>query len=155
MATRRGWPLPPRSCAAHSLVYALLLAALILRGVAFEFRDKSRRLRRLWDAGFVGGSTCAAFVQGTTVGALVQELLIRDGPYVGGPFAWLSPFALLCGVGLCLGDALLGAAWLCNKTETDVRDLGFLLLPRLLLAVLVFLGAAFSGGRVSWSCRSR
>jgi cytochrome bd ubiquinol oxidase subunit II len=90
MATRRGWPLPPRSCAAHSPVYALLLAAfylplllmlaaLILRGVAFEFRDKSRRLRRLWDAGFVGGSTCAAFVQGTTVGALVQELPLRDG----------------------------------------------------------------------------
>ncbi len=139
---------------AFPLVYALLLsafylplllmlAALILRGVAFEFRAKSRRLRGVWDAGFVGGSACAAFVQGTTVGALVQELPIRDGLYVGGAFAWLSPFSLLCGLGLCLGYALLGAAWLCGKTEDDVRDLGFRMMPRLLVGVLVFLAAAF------------
>ena len=128
---------------AFYLPLLLMLAALILRGVAFEFRYKSRRLRRVWDAGFVGGSVCAAFVQGTTVGALVQELPIRDGHYVGGAFAWLSPFSLLCGLGLCLGYALLGAAWLCNKTEADVRDLGFRLMPRLLAGVLIFLAAAF------------
>jgi cytochrome bd ubiquinol oxidase subunit II len=128
---------------AFYLPLLVMLAALILRGVAFEFRYKSRRLRRIWDAGFVGGSYCAAFVQGTTVGALVQELPVRDGRYVGGAFAWLSPFSLLCGLGLCLGYALLGAAWLCGKTEADVRDLGFRLLPRLLLGVLVFLAVAF------------
>jgi len=129
---------------AFYLPLLLMLAALILRGVAFEFRYKSRRLRRVWDAGFVGGSACAAFVQGVTVGALVQELPVRDGLYAGGAFTWLTPFSLLCGLGLCLGYALLGAAWLCGKTETDVRDLGFRLLPRLLLGVLVFLGAAFA-----------
>jgi cytochrome bd ubiquinol oxidase subunit II len=129
---------------AFYLPLLLMLAALILRGVAFEFRYKSRRLRRVWDAGFVGGSYCAAFVQGVTVGALVQELPVRDGQYAGGPFTWLTPFSVLCGVGLCLGYALLGAAWLCGKTEADVRDLGFRLLPRLLLGVLVFLGAAFA-----------
>jgi cytochrome d ubiquinol oxidase subunit II len=128
---------------AFYLPLLLMLAALILRGVAFEFRYKSRRLRRVWDAGFVGGSFCAAFVQGVTVGALVQELPVRDGLYVGGAFGWLTPFSLLCGLGLCLGYALLGAAWLCGKTESDVRDLGFRLLPRLLLGVLAFLGAAF------------
>ncbi len=153
-ATRRGWCSPPRSCS--SLPPRLRAAALGLlpaaaadarradpAGVAFEFRAKSRRLRGVWDAGFVGGSACAAFVQGTTVGALVQELPIRDGLYVGGAFAWLSPFSLLCGLGLCLGYALLGAAWLCGKTEDDVRDLGFRMMPRLLVGVLVFLAAAF------------
>ncbi len=135
---------------AFPLVYSLLLsafylpllvmlAALILRGVAFEFRYKAVGFRRVWDAGFVGGSFLAAFVQGTTVGALVQELPIQDGRYAGGAFGWLSPFALLCGVGLCLGYALLGASWLCSKTERDVRDLSYRLLPWLLGGVLAFL----------------
>ena len=62
--------------------------------------------------------------------------------YVGGTFGWLSPFALLCGVGLCLGYALLGAGWLTYKTETDTRDLGYRLMPWLLGAVLLFLVAA-------------
>jgi cytochrome bd ubiquinol oxidase subunit II len=128
---------------AFYLPLLVMLAALILRGVAFEFRSRSRRLRRIWDAGFVGGSFLATFVQGMTVGALVQELPVRDGQYVGGPFGWLTPFALLCGLGLCFGYALLGAAWLCNKTESDVRELGFRMLPKLLLGVLIFLGAAF------------
>src|SRR4051812_5061645 len=92
---------------AFYLPLLVMLAALILRGVAFEFRYKSRRLRRVWDAGFAGGSLLAAFVQGVTVGALVQELPVQDGRYAGDAFAWASPFALLCGVGLCLGYALL------------------------------------------------
>ena len=57
-----------------------------------------------------------------TVGALVEGLPISDGRYVGGEFGWLSPFALLCGVGLCLGYTLLGACWLVLKCEGDVRD---------------------------------
>jgi cytochrome d ubiquinol oxidase subunit II len=65
----------------------LMLAGLILRGVAFEFRYKTGRLRWLWDAGFVAGSYTAAFVQGTAVGAIVQGLRIENGVYIGGPFA--------------------------------------------------------------------
>jgi cytochrome bd-type quinol oxidase subunit 2 len=38
-----------------------------------------------------------------------------------GDFGWFSPFAALCGVGLCLGYALLGACWLVKKCEGDVR----------------------------------
>ncbi len=34
---------------------------------------------------------------------------------VGGEFGWLSPFAVLCGIGLCLGYALLGACWLVKQ----------------------------------------
>src|ERR1700735_4548949 len=42
----------------------VMLAGLILRGVAFEFRYKTQRLRWMWDAGFAGGSLVAAFIQG-------------------------------------------------------------------------------------------
>ena len=41
----------------------VMLAGLILCGVAFEYRRKSERTRRLWDASFAGGSFVAAFIQ--------------------------------------------------------------------------------------------
>ncbi len=41
-----------------------MLAGLILRGVAFEYRNKTERLRRIWDAGSAGRSLVAAFTQG-------------------------------------------------------------------------------------------
>ena len=93
----------------------LMLAGLIMRGVAFEYRAKTQRLRWIWDAAFAGGSLVATFVQGLTVGALVEGLPITSTLYTGGAFGWLSPFALLCGVGLCIGYALLGACWLVKK----------------------------------------
>jgi hypothetical protein len=67
----------------------------------------------------------------------------KDTRYVGGAFGWLSPFALLCGLGLCFGYALLGAGWLTYKTAADVQTLAFRLLPRLTVAVLGFLAVAF------------
>ncbi|USI73900.1 cytochrome d ubiquinol oxidase subunit II [Sphingomonas morindae] len=129
---------------AFYLPLLVMLAAIILRGVAFEFRYKSIGLRHVWDLGFAGGSVLIAFVQGAAIGALVQELPVRGGQYVGGAFGWFSPFAILCGLGLVFGYALLGAAWLCAKTEGEVRDLGYRYLPRLLAAVLVFLLLAFT-----------
>jgi cytochrome d ubiquinol oxidase subunit II len=129
---------------AFYLPMIVLLAALILRGVAFEYRYKSRGLRPLWDAGFSGGSFVASFIQGTAVGALVEGLAIQDHRYVGGPLGWLSPFALLCGAGLCLGYALLGAGWLTYKTAADVQALAYRVLPRLTVTVLGFLVIAFA-----------
>src|ERR1700676_2664418 len=41
-----------------------MLAGLILRGVAFEFRSKTERARCIWDLSFAGGSLVAAFMQG-------------------------------------------------------------------------------------------
>jgi cytochrome d ubiquinol oxidase subunit II len=120
-----------------------MLAGLILRGVSFEFREKSRRNRAFWDWCFILGSLVASFIQGMTVGALVKGLPIVDGRYTGGAFSWFSPFALLCGLGLCLGYALLGAGWLTHKTTHDVQTLAFRLLPYLLGAVLAFLAVIF------------
>ena len=128
---------------AFYLPLLLMLAGLILRGVAFEFRHRTEKWRWLWDASFVGGSLVATFMQGLTVGALVEGLPIANGRYVGGDFGWLSAFSLLCGIGLCIGYALLGASWLVRKCDGEVRDLAYRLVPRLSLALLVFLIAVF------------
>jgi cytochrome d ubiquinol oxidase subunit II len=124
---------------AFYLPFTLLLVSLILRGVAFEFRYKTERNRWIWDAGFFGGSLVAAFVQGAAVGAMVDELPVAAGRFVGGPFEWLTPFAVTCGVGLVVGYTLLGAAWLVLKTEGGLHDWAWQLLLPLLAGVLLFL----------------
>jgi cytochrome d ubiquinol oxidase subunit II len=129
---------------AFYLPLLVMLAGLILRGVAFEFRYKAERLRWVWDAGFAGGSLAAAFIQGMTVGALVEGLPIENGQYAGGDFGWLSPFALMCGAGLTLGYALLGAGWLVRKCDGAVRDAAYRLIPALALGLLAFLIAVFT-----------
>ena len=128
---------------AFYLPLLLMLAGLILRGVAFEFRNKTQRMRWVWDAGFAGGSFVAALMQGAMVGALVAGLPFADGKYSGGEFGWLSPFAVLCGVGLCLGYMLLGACWLIRKCDGEVRASAYPLISFLSMALLVFLVAVF------------
>jgi cytochrome bd ubiquinol oxidase subunit II len=129
---------------AFYLPLLLMLAGLILRGVAFEYRHKTERMRWIWDLSFIGGSFAAAFIQGLTVGALVEGLPMANGQYVGGDFGWLSPFAALCGVGLCLGYALLGACWLVKKCEGDIRTSAYRLIPYLSAGLLVFLVVVFA-----------
>jgi cytochrome d ubiquinol oxidase subunit II len=128
---------------AFYLPLLLMLAGLILRGVAFEFRARAEASRWVWDIAFAGGSFVATFVQGVTVGALVEGMPITNGQYTGGDFGWASPFALLCGVGLCLGYALLGACWLVKKCEGDTRDEAYRLIPRLAIGLFVFLLVVF------------
>ena len=129
---------------AFYLPVLLMLAALILRGVAFEYRYKSTTMRPVWDAGFVGGSYLAAFMQGTTVGAFAAELPMADGRFTGGPLFWAEPLPLLCGVGLCLGYALMGACWLVGKAEGPTRDFGYQAIRPLGLGVMAFLALAFA-----------
>src|SRR3984885_2705325 len=128
---------------AFYLPLLVMLAGLILRGVAFEFRHNAKRMRWIWDWSFAGGSFAAAFIQGMTVGALVEGLPIENGQYTGGDFGWFSPFAVLCGIGLCVGYALLGATWLVRKCEGEVRDLAWRQTPYLTAGVLAFLAIVF------------
>jgi cytochrome bd ubiquinol oxidase subunit II len=121
----------------------IMLLGLILRGVAFEFRHKTQRMRWVWDISFAGGSFVASFMQGVTVGALVQGLRFTDGQYSGGVFGWFSDFSVLCGAGLCLGYALLGACWLVMKCDSEVRDVARRQIPILAVAVLAFLVVVF------------
>jgi cytochrome d ubiquinol oxidase subunit II len=128
---------------AFYLPLLVMLAGLILRGVAFEFRNKTERARWIWDWSFAGGSLAATFIQGMTVGALVEGLPIENGQYTGGDFGWFSPFAALCGIGLCVGYALLGASWLVNKCDAEVRDAAWRQIPYLAVGVLAFLAIVF------------
>jgi cytochrome bd ubiquinol oxidase subunit II len=129
---------------AFYLAVIVMLLGLILRGVAFEFRNKTQRTRWIWDVSFAGGSVIATFIQGLMVGALVEGLQVTNGQYSGGAFGWLTPFAMLCGIGLCLGYALLGACWLAKKCEGEVRDVAHRQIPILAVGVLAFLVVVFA-----------
>jgi len=102
----------------------LMLLALILRGVAFEFRFLARtpQGRGLWTVAFFGGSLGASFAQGVALGALVQGISIENHAYAGGWWDWLSGFTLLCGVALVMGYALLGACWLIWRMEGALQS---------------------------------
>ncbi|HWJ06365.1 MAG TPA: cytochrome d ubiquinol oxidase subunit II [Steroidobacteraceae bacterium] len=107
--------------ALYAPVIALLLG-LIFRGVAFEFRWKTKRGKFLWDWAFAGGSTIAAFAQGVALGALVQGIPVEGRAYAGGWWDWLTPFSLVTGVAVVIGYVLLGATWLILKTTGHVQE---------------------------------
>jgi cytochrome d ubiquinol oxidase subunit II len=120
----------------------LLLFGLIFRGVAFEYRH-SGQARGLWDWGFTLGSGIAAFVQGAAVGAMIRGINVVNGQYAGGSFEWLAPLPVLCGIGLIMGYALLGAGWLVLKAEGALQDWAWRRIRWLATAVIVVLGVAF------------
>lgn len=106
--------------ALYAPIIAMLLA-LVFRGVAFEFRWKTRRGKMIWDWAFNVGSTAAAFFQGIALGAFVQGIPVAERAYAGGWWDWLSPFSLSTGVALVIGYALLGATWMIYKTDGEVQ----------------------------------
>lgn len=92
------------------LAVALMLVALTLRGVAFEFRAKALEpaRKRRWDRAFVGGSLLAALAQGWMLGRYV----------LGFAEGWAATaFAAMAAVGLAIAYAFIGAAWLIWRTE--------------------------------------
>jgi cytochrome d ubiquinol oxidase subunit II len=118
----------------------VMLLALVFRGIAFEFRFRAGRFRRLWDWSFSGGAAVAAFCQGVSLGALIDGLPVRDGAFAGGPGTFLSLFAIVCGLGLAAGYALLGATWLIFKTSGTTAGFGRRAARPALLATLAFIG---------------
>ncbi|MDT8439524.1 MAG: cytochrome d ubiquinol oxidase subunit II [Wenzhouxiangellaceae bacterium] len=135
--------------AAFPLIYAvflpalylgvfLMLAGLIFRGIAFEFRFKSHESRHWWDKSFSIGSTVAAFAQGAVIGAYIQGFEVVDRVYVGGAFDWLTPFTLMTGIGVVTGYALLGATWTVLKTTGTTQEWAWRASEKLLLAVFAF-----------------
>lgn len=118
----------------------LMLAGLIFRGVAFEFRFKARRSKRPWNWAFAGGSTLAAFAQGAVGGAYVQGFETEGLVFTGGPLDWLTPFTVMTGLGLLAGYALLGTTWLIMKSVGETQAWAYRLTTPLLIAVLVVFG---------------
>jgi cytochrome d ubiquinol oxidase subunit II len=99
----------------------IMLLALVFRGVAFEYRWRTERWRRVWDISFFGGSFIAALMQGIALGALVQGIEIENRAYAGGWWDWLTPFSILTGFAVVAGYSLLGATWLVMKTEGQLQ----------------------------------
>jgi cytochrome bd ubiquinol oxidase subunit II len=123
---------------AFYLPLIVMLLALVLRGVTFEFRTIAQH-KLLWNTVFAVGSTIAALCQGFVLGGLVQGVTVENGAFAGGPFDWATPFGLLCGLGVAAGYALLGATWLMLKTDGDMAHRAAAKAKVLLIAVLVFM----------------
>jgi len=101
----------------------VMLLALILRGVAFEFRHRARaKGRRFWTATFAGASIAATLAQGLILGGFIQGVTLdADLRFAGGPFDWLTPYSVLVAVGLLAGYALLGATWIVWRTDGELQ----------------------------------
>ncbi len=98
------------------LPVAAMLVALMLRGVAFEFRIKAEGWHReLWNWLFWFGSFLASFAQGVMLGRYITGFESGVGYYL---------FAALVGASLCGGYVLLGATWLILKTGRPAQESG-------------------------------
>ncbi|WP_216215256.1 cytochrome d ubiquinol oxidase subunit II [Amycolatopsis aidingensis] len=102
----------------------IILVALILRGVAFEFRGKidSVRWRRNWDRAIIAGSLVPALLWGVAFGNIVRGVpLDAEHHFTGTFFTLLNPYALLAGLTTLSVFALHGAVFLALKTTGAVR----------------------------------
>ena len=107
------------------LAIVLLLAALIVRGVAFEYRGKrdAARWRRTWDVLLTVGSVLAPLLIGVALGDLLHGLPINSAQdYTGSFWDLLQPYALFTGVTLVLLCLLHGATFLGLKTTGEMRE---------------------------------
>ncbi len=107
------------------LALALLLAALIIRGVAFEFRGKrdAARWRRTWDVSLTVGSLLAPLLIGVGLADLLHGLPINSAQnYTGSFWTLLQPYALFTGVTLVLICLLHGATFLSLRTTGEMHE---------------------------------
>jgi cytochrome bd ubiquinol oxidase subunit II len=107
------------------LVILLLLAALIARGVSFEFgsRRDGSRWRRAWAAATTYGSLLAPLLIGVTLGNLLHGVPIGpDQEYAGNLLDLLNPYALFCGLTLVLLCLQHGASFLALRTSGELRE---------------------------------
>ena len=119
---------------------ALMLVALVFRGVAFEFRFRDSEHKGFWDHGFAYGSTVATLAQGIVLGAFIQGFKVDGRHFTGSSFDCFTPFSLLTGVALLFGYALLGSGWLVMKTEGELQAWARRLGRIAFLGVLVAIG---------------
>jgi cytochrome bd ubiquinol oxidase subunit II len=128
----------------------LLLFALILRGVAFEFRGKedSAAWRRTWDACLVFGSFVPALLLGVAFANIFAGIpLDAEGIFHGNLLTLLNPYGLLGGVLFVVMFALHGALWLTTKSEGELQAragrTAKTLWPIVLLVAVAFLVATW------------
>ncbi len=102
----------------------LILVALIVRGLAFEYRGKrdEPRWRSRWDKAIFVGSLLPALLWGVAFANIVAGVPIgADKEYAGSTLTLLNPYALLGGVTTLLLFLTHGAMFLALKTDGDIR----------------------------------
>lgn len=107
------------------LALFLLLVALIVRGVAFEFRSKddNPKWRSLWDWCIFVGSVVPPLLLGVAFANMLRGLKIDASmTYVGGFWALLNPYALLAGLTTVAVFTAYGALFLNLKTSGDLKE---------------------------------
>ncbi len=107
------------------LALLLMLVALIVRGVAFEFRSKDRRpqWRGLWDWMIFFGSFVPALLWGVAFANLIRGVPINaDMQYVGTFWDLLNPYALVGGLATLSAFTLHGAVFLSLKTKDELEE---------------------------------
>ena len=130
----------------------LILFALIVRGVAFEFRskEKSPLWRNTWDLCLFVGSFLPALLFGVAFANIFQGLPIdKGGIYHGNLLGLLNPYGLLGGLFFVSMFLVHGALWLAVKTEGDLsrragRWARKLWMLELLTAVAFLVATAFA-----------
>lgn len=126
------------------LLLVLILVALIVRGVAFEFRSKDAHLRwrKTWDWLLFAGSLVPALLWGVAFSNILRGVPIDASMnYTGGFWNLLNPYALLGGLAGLILFTLHGAVFLSLKAREDVAErahgvAGKLWLPVVTLAVV-------------------
>lgn len=135
------------------LALFIVLASLIVRGVTFEFRNKSdsRFWRDNWDTALSVSSLIGAILFPVAFANLIggTPLEIANGKleYVGGYFDLLTPFTLIAGIYGCIFIAFHGAVYLSVKAsgtvETNSLAIGKKLGLFALVACILFIGTAY------------
>ena len=127
------------------LALFLILVALIVRGVAFEFRSKRPEpsWRRGWDLAIFFGSLLPAILWGTALANIVGGVPIdANHEFTGSLLTLLNPYGLLGGLTTLALFVTHGAAFLALKTTGDIRVRAGRLVGRVGLAAAV-LAVAF------------
>jgi cytochrome d ubiquinol oxidase subunit II len=126
----------------------VMLLALGLRGVSFEFRAQMKRYRRRWDVIFAMGSIIAACMQGLILGALLEGISVEGSTFSGSVFDCFRPFSVLCAICVLAGYVVLGGCWLQFKTTAQLHGFSarvlHIALPLFLLSFCVVAGISLS-----------
>jgi cytochrome d ubiquinol oxidase subunit II len=104
------------------LALMIVLVALILRAVSFEFRSHDLKRQKFWEGAFFVGSFLPALLFGVALGNVLQGIpLDAGGDFRGSFFTLLRPFPLACGL-LGLSSFLLhGTTYIILKTEGGLK----------------------------------
>lgn len=141
----------------------LILVALIIRGVAFEYRSKHADMawRARWDWAIAIGSFLPALLWGVAFANIVRGVPLEESKlgnveYVGGFFNLLNPYALLGGLVTLTLFLTHGAIFLTLKMSGDIRERAHALVTKIglvaaVLAVVFLLWTQLAYSEKTWT----